>query len=96
MFGEVSAVLGCRSDVTTVCKNYCKIGILSSTDYEAIVYMYPSLFKKMMKQIKTHLTNPVNSFFMNHYDRISIFKNLTKKNARELSFHCFLTKILDG
>lgn len=93
MFGEVPAVLGCRSDVTTVCKNYCKIGVLSSTHYEEIVFKYNSLRDKMMKQIKSHLVNPVNSFFMTHYDRIPILKNLTKKDAREVSFHCYLTKI---
>lgn len=43
MFGEVSAVLGCRSDVTTVCKNYCKIGRLSQVNYESIVTKYPTL-----------------------------------------------------
>lgn len=37
MFGEVAAVLGCRSDVTTICKNYCKIGKLSNKNYELIV-----------------------------------------------------------
>jgi CRP-like cAMP-binding protein len=94
MFGEVSAVLGCRSDVTTVCKNYCKIGMLRTNDYESIVFKYPTLRMKMNKQIKTHLSNPVNSFFLHHYQRSSVLTGLTKEDARQVSFHCFLTKVM--
>ena len=28
MFGEISALLGCNSDVSFVCRNYCKIACL--------------------------------------------------------------------
>lgn len=55
---------------------------------------YPMLRNSMLKRINTYLKNPINSFFLAHYKRIHILKDLTKKNAREVSFHCYLTKFL--
>ena len=33
MFGEIAAVLGCRSSATVMCKNYCTVAALSIEDY---------------------------------------------------------------
>lgn len=96
MFGEVSAVLGCRSDVTTICKNYCKLAYLKKKDYEYILTKYPSLREYMSRRIKTYMTNPVNKFFIDHFKQITILKDLTKKNAREVSFHFYVTRFQDG
>lgn len=92
MFAEASAVLGCRVDVTTVCKNYVKLGSLHRDDYEKIATKFVDLKKKMLRRIKDHMTDPVNAFFMNHYKNVSIFKNLSQKAARESSFYCILKR----
>jgi hypothetical protein len=49
----------------------------------------------MMKRIKT-LVSPTNVFFMQNYHKIHIFKGLSKKTVREVSFHCYTSKILYG
>lgn len=92
MFGEVSCVLQSRCDETAICKNYCKLGYLSKQSYDEIKAKYPSLEHQMKKQINSYMINPTNNFFMSHYKKISIFANLTKQNARELSFHSYVQR----
>ena len=53
MFGEVSAVLKCKSDFSAICKNYCKIAILNDKDYDKIRFKYPYLRHTMWLRIKT-------------------------------------------
>lgn len=54
MFGEVSAVNTCRHDCTTVCKNYCKLAILSKEKWEEVAFKFPLLRVNMMRyNIKT-------------------------------------------
>ena len=89
----MSAVLNCRSDVTTVCKNYCKIGYLIAADYDSIVFKFPLLRHKMLKNIRSYLGSPVNNFFLSHYQRSNVLRKLAVADARELSFHCYLVRL---
>ena len=63
MFGYVSAVLKCRADRSTVCRNFCKIGCLLNTDYEELAFKHPILKSRMMHLIEQHLDcNPIADF----------------------------------
>ena len=47
MFGEIAAVLGCKSSATVRSRNYCTIATLLIEDYHAITQQFPKLAEKM-------------------------------------------------
>ena len=92
MLGEVTAVTGCRSDETIICKNYCKIAMLVKQNFDLICKEYDDLElrEKMQKLINKKINSPVNSFFMTHYGRTNVLKSLSKANARKMSYFWYL------
>jgi len=53
MFGEVSALLGSRSDVSFVCKNYCKLGSMDIQEFQKIELVHPKIKVKMNSLLKS-------------------------------------------
>ena len=92
MFGEISALLGCVSDVSFVCRNYCKVASLDILEYNKIELVRPQMRKRMLQLTKQQLQNPINSFFLKRVDRIEIFKNLSPTLQETISFHMTLNK----
>ena len=87
MFGEIAAVLGCRSSATVLCKNYCTIAALQIEDYFIISSKYPRLSQKMEKRISANYKDPVTDFFLKRYKRIDYLANLDYKILQEISLH---------
>lgn len=97
MFGEISATLNCRSDLSAICKNYCKIGILLSKDYDNIVFKYPYVRHTMWHRMKTeNAITPIQSFFMMNYKNIAFLEGLNKNQVRTVSFYCVLQRFLEN
>jgi len=55
MFGEISALLGCVSDVSFVCRNYCKVASLDILEYNKIELVRPQMRKRMLQLTKQQL-----------------------------------------
>jgi len=96
MFGEISALLGCNSDVSFVCRNYCKIACLDITEYNKIELVRPQMRNRMLQLMKRQLSNPINSFFLKRVDRMEIFKSLSPTLKDTISFHMMLNKYNEG
>ena len=76
MFGEIAAVLNCRSSASVTCRNYCTIAGLQIEDYFMIAMRYPRLAEKMAKRIQANYKDPMTNFFMHRYNRIEYLKDL--------------------
>ena len=87
MFGEVAAVLNCRSSASVICKNYCTIAGLQIEDYFLIAMRFPRLAEKMAKRIQANYKDPMTNFFMNRYKRVDYLSKLDQKILEEISFH---------
>lgn len=48
MFGEITALFGCVSDVSFICRNYCKIAALDILEYNKIELVRPQMRKRML------------------------------------------------
>ena len=69
MLGEVSCVTGARIGYTSVCRNYCKLALLTKEKYDLLCLRYPKLSEKMESEnLKPFAeTNPLCSFWLTHY-----------------------------
>jgi hypothetical protein len=92
MFGEISAILGTKPNLTFQCRNYCKVASIKREDYDRCVKKWPQVHDLMLARIRLETKSPECQLFMQIFDRIHIFKDLTLRNARELSLHCQLKK----
>lgn len=90
MFGELTCVMGCRSQVTYVCRNYCKLAVLTAEAYDKVRYKFPEVHKKMLLYLRSQTESPVYSYFMSMYRDITIFRKIQPRTARQLSYHCFI------
>ena len=87
MFGEIAAVLNCRSSASVTCRNYCTIAGLQIEDYFMIAMRFPRLAEKMAKRIQANYKDPMTNFFMHRYNRIDYLKDLDQRIIEEISFH---------
>ena len=87
MFGEVAAVLNCRSSASVICKNYCTIAGLQIEDYFMIAMRFPRLSENMAKRVQANYKDPMTAFFMHRYKRVDYLEKLDERIIEELSFH---------
>ena len=87
MFGEIAAVLNCRSSASVICKNYCTIAGLQIEDYYMIAMRFPRLAEKMAKRIQANFKDPMTNFFMSRYQRIDYMAKMNSHIVEEISFH---------
>jgi len=59
MFGETSAVMGCRSSFTAQCKNYCTIAALADNDYLNLASLFPSVEPRMTVLMEQQSIDPI-------------------------------------
>jgi len=70
MFGEISAVLNCRSSASVICKNYCTVAALSIEDYQGVTQQFPRLGEKMAHRVAVNNRDPLTHFFINKVSRV--------------------------
>ena len=87
MFGEIAAVLHCRSSATVQCKNYCTVAGFRTEDYFIIAMRYPRLAEKMALHVHSKYRDPITQFFLDRYKRIEYLRKLDKRIISEMSFH---------
>ena len=87
MFGEIAAVLHCRSSATVQCKNYCTVAGLRTEDYFMIAMRYPRLAEKMAFHVHDKYRDPITQFFLDRFSRIEYLRKLDKHIIEEMSFH---------
>ena len=87
MFGEIAAVLNCRSQASVICKNYCTIAGLQIEDYFMIAMRFPRLAQKMSKRISANYKDPMTNFFLARYKRIDYLATIDDRIIEEISFH---------
>jgi CRP-like cAMP-binding protein len=51
MFGETTAVLGCRSCFQAICRNYCTIAALEDAKYHEMSALFPTMGPKVAELI---------------------------------------------
>ena len=86
MHGHHSAILGCKAPYSLKSMNYTTMMVLSLPSFHTLLQQHPKLLDRMYKCVRTDHSDPIQSFFMTRYDRISYFSNLEIKLVEELSY----------
>ena len=94
MFGEASAVLGCRSNFQAQCKNYCTVASLNECEYYNLSSLFPEINPIMASLVDEQSIDPITQFFKARVDRIQYLAHLSNPLVTELSYHLKLKYLM--